>query len=132
MVEYFYGQQKIEWHQGGDLDKEDLERTVPELSVLMLQNFNLRVEQDRLAGLENDSSLRGKIHFLREKFFPAPERLGLFYSVKKDSPWLPFYYLLNIVRILQKIPLYWQVSNADGAETKQLTALKGWLGDEAK
>jgi len=132
MVEYFYGRQKIEWLLGAVFDKENIERIVPELSLLMLQNFNLRVEQDRLAGFENDSSLRRKIRFLRDKFFPTPERLGLFYSVKKNSPWLPYYYLLNLVRIMKKIPLYWQVSNADGGDTMQMTALKGWLGNEVK
>ena len=129
MVEYFYGGQKIEWLQGAVFDKENIERIVPELSLLMLQNFNLRV---RLANLKNDLSLRGKIRFLRDKFFPTPERLGLFYSVKKNSPWLPYYYLLNLVRIMKKIPVYWQVSNADGGDTMQLTALKGWLGNEVK
>ncbi len=129
MVEYFYGRQKIEWLQGAVFDKENIERIVPELSLLMLQNFNLRV---RLASLKNDLSLRGKIHFLRGKLFPTPERLGLFYSVKKNSPWLPYYYLLNIGRIMKIIPVYWQVSNADDGDTMQLTALKGWLGNEAK
>jgi hypothetical protein len=132
MVEYYQGEQQIEWPEDGTSQRDKLNALVPELSLLMLQNFNLRVEQDRLAGWGADSSLTRKIGFLREKFFPAPERLGLFYAVSKDSPMLWFYYLLNWGRILKKFPIYWRVNNSQEGDTSTLAQLKDWLADEAK
>ncbi len=132
MVEYYQGIQQIEWPEEGHSQLEKLTPLVPELSLLMLQNFNLRVEQDRLAGWGADSSLTRKFVFLREKFFPAPERLGLFYAVSKDSPMLWFYYLLNCGRILKKFPIYWRVNNSQEGDTLTIARLKDWLADEAK
>ena len=132
MVEYYQGSQPIEWPEAGTSQRDKLKALVPELSLLMLQNFNLRVEQDRLAGWGADSSLTRKIGFLREKFFPAPERLGFFYPVKKNSPILLYYYFMNCCRILKKLPLYLKVRNIENSDLASIVKLKKWLKNEVK
>ena len=132
MVEYYQGIQQIEWPEEKNYQLEKLKVLVPELSLLMLQNFNFRVEHDRLAGWDADSSLARKLVFLREKFFPAPERLGLFYAVSKNSPMLWFYYLLNFGRILKKFPTYWRVNHSQEEDASILVQLKDLLAEEAR
>ena len=132
MVEYYQGSQQIEWPEAGTSQRDKLKALVPELSLLMLQNFNLRVEQDRLAGWGADSSLTRKIGFLREKFFPAPERLGFFYPVKKNSPILLYYYFMNCCRILKKLPLYLKVRNIENSDLATIVKLKKWIKNEVK
>ncbi len=131
MVEFYLGKQKIEYLQDVNNEEEHLEQLLSELSLLMLQNFDLRAENINLSRVKVDIKLRHKVSYVLKKFFPSPEGLGLLYPVKKNSPAIVYFYALNFFRVIKKIPMYCRIKSAGEGDTlRQLVLLKDWLRDE--
>lgn len=130
MVEYYYGEQAIDWPDALSATQlMAIADQAPQFALLTLQDYQQRAKQTGLSLLHHQTSWWGKLNVVWQKLFPPRQLMGLKYPVDPSSNKVWLYYPHHLLRLLAQSPQYYRLSRRPemDAEARQLAKLKSWL-----